>query len=255
MARNKKSTKSGRLRLVGYARVSTEEQAREGISMHAQRERLEAYCTAHNYDLIAFETDNGVSGKIPPAKRPGLARALALVSKGEADGLLALKLDRLSRRTRDVLDLVDDSRRGGWRLISVSEQLDTGSAAGRLVVTVLAALAEMEREQAAERTRFALDAIARQGRARSRFVPFGYRTAAGGTEQTKGDRKAMVPYPAEQRVLRRLRKLRKKGMGARTIARALEAEGLKNPRSGSPWTPSNVGSILRTLERRDEALA
>jgi DNA invertase Pin-like site-specific DNA recombinase len=90
--------------------------------------------------LVAIETDNGASGSLAPSKRPGLARALARIRSGEADGLLALKLDRISRSTQDVLQLVDDSRRKGWRLVSVAEQLDTGSAAGRLVVTVLASI-------------------------------------------------------------------------------------------------------------------
>jgi DNA invertase Pin-like site-specific DNA recombinase len=188
--------------------------------------------------------------KSPPTQEL-FAKALERVRRG----ILALKLDRLSRRTRDVLDLVDDCRKRGWRLISVSEQLDTGSAAGRLVVTVLAALAEMEREQVSERTRFALDAVARKGRARSRFVPFGYRTGDGAPEQTKGDRRPLVPHEGEQRVLHRIRELREAGHGARRIARALQAEGISNPRSGRPWTPPNVGTLLRTMERRAEALA
>jgi DNA invertase Pin-like site-specific DNA recombinase len=118
--------------MIGYCRVSTEEQAREGVSMEAQRKRLDAYCTAQGYELIGIESDNGTSGSVAPGKRPGLARALALVRKGEADGLLALKLDRISRNARDMLELVDDCRRQGWRLVSVFEQLDSGSAAGRL---------------------------------------------------------------------------------------------------------------------------
>ena len=138
------------------------------MSLAAQHERLTAYCTAHGLELVGVEQDAGVSGKVAPAQRPGLARALEAVRRGDAHGVVVLRLDRLSRSTRDVLDLVDETRQGSWRLVSVSEHLDTGSAAGRLVVTVLAALSEMEREQVAERTRFALDAIAREGRGRSR---------------------------------------------------------------------------------------
>jgi DNA invertase Pin-like site-specific DNA recombinase len=83
---------------------------------------------------------------------------------------VVLKLDRLSRSTRDVLDLVGETGRDGWRLVSVSEHLDTATAAGRLVVTVLAALSQMEREQVAERTSFALDAIARERLGRTSCV-------------------------------------------------------------------------------------
>src|SRR5258705_5443621 len=93
MATRRKAPGDSPLRLVGYARVSTEEQAREGVSLEAQRERLQAYCTAHGYELVGLESENGASGKITPAKRPRLAKALDRVQKGEADGILALKLD------------------------------------------------------------------------------------------------------------------------------------------------------------------
>jgi len=248
----RKRTESTVASLVGYTRVSTEEQAREGVSLDAQAERIRAYCVAHGFTLAGLESDAGISGKVAPDGRPGLARALERIRDGEADGLVVLKLDRLSRSTRDVLDLVDETRDDGWRLISVSEHLDTGSAAGRLVVTVLAALSEMEREQIGERTTFALDAIAREGRARSRFTPYGWRTENGGTTVKAGDRSEFVPHPAEQTVLRRILRLRRQGNGARRIASALNVQG-PNPRSGNPWTPSGVASILRRLERWQRA--
>jgi DNA invertase Pin-like site-specific DNA recombinase len=238
--------------MIGYCRVSTEEQAREGVSMEAQRKRLAAYCTAQGYELIGIESDNGTSGSVAPGKRPGLARALALVRKGEADGLLALKLDRISRSTRTVLELVDDCRRRGWRLVSVYEQLDTGSAAGRLVLTVLAALAEMEREQVSERTRFALSEVASQGRARSRFTPYGWRTGEGGTEQRKGDRDVLVEEPQEQRILRRMLDLQAQGEGPSAIALCLNRNRLRQ-RNGRPWSRQRVAQVLQRHEEREEA--
>jgi len=78
------------------------------------------------------------------------------------------------------------------------------TAAGRFTLTILAALASLEREQTAERTRLALEHVARQGRARSRFIPFGWTTASGGVEQEKGDRQQLVSHKAEQRVLGRI---------------------------------------------------
>src|SRR5215468_7667676 len=102
MAPRRRVTGDSPVRLVGYARVSTEEQARQGVSLEAQHERLVAYCTAHGYALVGFESENGASGKINPARRPRLAKALECVQNGRADGILVLKLDRLSRRTRDV---------------------------------------------------------------------------------------------------------------------------------------------------------
>jgi len=240
------------VRLVGYCRVSTEEQAREGVSLDAQAERLRAFATAHGYELVGIETDAGVSGKVAPEARPGMAAALARVRDGDAEGIVALKLDRLSRDTRATLDLVEECDRHGWRLMSVSESLDTGSAAGRLVVTVLAALSQMEREQVAERTTFALEAIGREGRGRSRFTPFGWRTADGATENAAGDRRELVPHDQEQAALARIVELDHAGDGARRIASALNADS-SNPRSGKPWTPNSVAAILRRLDRWEAA--
>jgi len=141
--------------VIGYIRVSTTEQADKGVSLDAQRHRLEAYCTAHGLALLRVEEDAGVSAK-RTSNRPALQRALRALARGEASGLVAVKLDRLSRTTRDVLDLVSRAEKEDWALHSIDERLDTSSPQGRFVVTVLGALAQLEREQAADRTRVAL---------------------------------------------------------------------------------------------------
>ena len=250
----KRTQEEGKPGLIGYVRVSTEDQAREGVSLQAQRERLAAYATAHGWELAGIEADEGISGAVAPGKRPGLARALGRVRRGEADGLLVLKLDRLSRSTRDVLDLADDANRGQWRLVSVSEHLDTGTATGEFTLTILAALAQLERKQIGERTRVALGSIAREGRARSRFVPFGYRTHDGSTEVVRGDRRPIRKDPHEQRTLRRILAMRADGLGARRIAGHLNASSTIS-RTGRPWSRGTVESILRSHQARTRALA
>ena len=165
---------------------------------------------------------------------------------------MALKLDRLSRSTRDVLDLADLCQREGWRLCSVYEQLDTGTAGGRFVLTILSAIAQLEREQTSERTREAMDQLGREGRARSGRVPFGFRTEANpeAIQAVAGDRSRLVEHEAEQEVLRRMLALRREGLGARRIAGALNAQSEVNPRTGRAWRPSVVQKILTTAERR-----
>ena len=237
-------------RLIGYVRVSTDEQAQRGVSLRAQRDRLGAYCAAHGHNLARVESDDGVSGKVAPKRRRGLSAALRAVQRGDAVGLLVLKLDRLSRTTRDVLDLVDASEREGWRLVAVNEHLDSSTAAGRLVVTVLAALAQMEREQAGERTQLALDRVAREGRARSRRTPFGWRLPNDSTEQIKGDRSVLAEHSGEQLILRRMLHLRAAGLGPRRIARNLNERGDINPRTQREWSPQLIQTLLRTYDRR-----
>ena len=124
-------------RVLGYVRVSTEEQAREGVSLDAQRHRIEAHAEAQGWELVGVEADNGISGK-RVANRPGLRRALNALRKGKADALLMVALDRLSRTTTDVLGLAARSAREGWALLCVNEQVETGSPEGEFLLTLKA---------------------------------------------------------------------------------------------------------------------
>ena len=225
--------------VVGYVRVSTSDQADKGVSLAAQRQRLKAYCEAHGLALLRVEEDAGLSAR-RTTNRPALQRALKALAKGEASGLVAVKLDRLSRTTRDVLDLVSRAEKEGWALHSIDERLDTGSPQGRFVVTVLGALAQLEREQAGERTRVALAELRRQGRRVSGRPPFGFRFEGG----------RVVEVEAEQRILTRMRRLSGRGAGSYRIASVLNSEGIPNPRTGAPWFWGTVRVILDSAARR-----
>jgi site-specific DNA recombinase len=225
--------------VIGYVRVSTTDQADKGISLAAQRQRLGAYCEAHGLALLRVEEDAGVSAK-RTTNRPALLRALKALAKGEASGLVAVKLDRLSRTTRDVLDLVARAEKEDWALHAIDERLDTGSPQGRFVVTVLGALAQLEREQAGERTRVALAELRRQGRRISGRPPFGFRFEDG----------RVIEVEEEQRVLARMKRLAGRGAGSYRIATVLNAEGVRNPRTGLPWFWGTIRAILEGAARR-----
>ena len=105
-----------------------------------------------------------------------------------------------------------------------------------------------------ERTIAGLDAIAREGRPRSRFIPYGWRTARGGIKAVRGDRAPLVKHPEEQRALRRMIRLREKGEGPQAIADRLNAAGLRT-RVGKPWNRHVVWKILERHEDREEARA
>lgn len=241
-------------RVVAYTRVSTDEQALVGVSLEAQRARIAAYADIYGLTCVDFKYDVA-SGALRPEKRPGLAAALDLVQTGAADGIVVVKLDRLSRSTTDILNLVARAGREEWRLVSVSEQLDTASAAGRFTVTVLAAMSEMERGIISERTRVAMGQIASQGRARSHRLPFGFRVEGRPTETEllKGERGKLVEQPEEQALLRKMLKLKARGLGAHAIASRLNARGVLNPRTGRRWSVGGVSAILATAARADVA--
>ena len=131
--------------VVGYVRVSTEDQAENGISLAEQRHRIRAYCDAHGLQLARIAADNGRSGKTM-SNRPGLLSALQALQERACGGLVVCKLDRLSRTTTDILGLVERANKGGWQLHSIQEHLDTRSSHGRFVLGILSLLAQMERE-------------------------------------------------------------------------------------------------------------
>ena len=140
-----------RTRTIAYLRVSTDKQADRGVSLEAQRAKIDAYAALFDLELVAIEVDAGVSAKT--LARPALDRALAMLRAGKADALLVVKLDRLTRSVRDLCDLVDRYFRDGkLALLSVGEQVDTRTAAGRMVLNMLTVIGQWEREANGERT-------------------------------------------------------------------------------------------------------
>ncbi len=217
---------------VGYVRVSTEDQAREGVSLAAQEARIRAMALATERDLSEIVVDDGESAK--SLSRPGLQQVLAAVRAGAVKAIVVLKLDRLTRSVRDLGELLETFAKHDTALISVSESLDTASAAGRLMVNVLGSVAQWEREAISERTAFALTHKRQNGQAYSR-TPFGY--------DRKGS--ALVPNAAQQRALAMVRRMAKDGASLRQIASTLTKRGIAPPR-GHQWYASSVRSMLNS---------
>lgn len=217
---------------VGYIRVSTEDQARNGISLEAQRARIEAWAMANDACLIGFFEDAGISGS-KTVNREGLVQALALACERKAV-LVVYSLSRLSRSTRDTINLAERLGRAGADLVSLSEKIDTTSAAGKMVFRLLAVLNEFERDQISERTAAALRHKKRQRRAYSP-TPYGF--------DRVGD--TLVESEGEQAVLERIRALRAGGWSLERIAAELNKDGIP-AKKGGKWCLSAVRSVLRS---------
>jgi len=198
------------MRAIGYVRVSHEDQARDGVSLAAQRAQIKAYCRARRWQVVEIFADEGISGK--NLHRPGLQRALAGLEERRAKALVVVKLDRLSRSVRDIFALVEETFTGnGASLVSIAENLDATTAMGKAFLGILAVLAQMERELASERTRAALSHVKATGRYLGR-PPFGKRRDREGR---------LVEDHEAQQALRRARRLRQKGASWREICRAI----------------------------------
>lgn len=230
---------TSRIRTVGYIRVSSEEQAREGVSLDAQRHRIRAYCECNDLDLVEIIEDAGISGKTI-SQRPGIQRVLAALEAKEAEAVVVLKLDRLSRSTRDVIELTERFERNGWQLHSISEKLDTSTAAGRFVLTILAALAQMEREQVGERTRVALSYKKLKGE-RLGTTPLGYQTV----EAPNGE-KELQPNAEEQQILKMIAELREQGRTYEQIAQILNEARIPSKRGGQ-WYRGTVYYLVQNI--------
>jgi len=239
MATDKSSTVIGYL---GYARVSTDEQAKEGVSLDLQRDKIEAYAALHDLRLIAVEADPGASAK--SLDRPGLVRVLAKLDSGEAGGLVIFKLDRLTRSINDWSYLIDRyfGERGGKSLMSVCESINTRDAAGRMVLNIMMTVAQWEREAIVERTQAAMN-LKRERGERLGTIPFGYRINPDGRRSAKtGEPIEIMPDPDEQVTLRDICRWRAQKVSLRNIADWLNASHIRS-RSGRPWSPSTIHSL------------
>jgi site-specific DNA recombinase len=177
------------MKAIGYVRVSTDRQAEQGVSLEAQEAKIRAIATVQGADLLEV-IDGGESAK--NLNRPGLKRLIARVESGKVEAVIIAKLDRLTRSVKDLCSLLELFEKRGVALISVAESLDTASAAGRLAITIMAAVSQWEREAIGERTRDALWHKRTSGE-RVGNIRFGFRLSPDG--------KHVEPDPGEQSVL------------------------------------------------------
>ena len=220
--------------VIAYCRVSTAEQSDSGVSLDAQQAKMRAYADLYNLTIVETIIDAESAKSL---NRSGLQHALNLLRAGKADGLLIVKLDRLTRSIADWQDLIDAyfGERGGKQLLSVNDSIDTRTAAGRLVLNVLITVAQWERETIGERTK---EALRHKINSRQRVgkVRFGFDLGPDGT--------TLVENPAEQETLAFMRNLRAAGRTLRQIAAELTARHIPTKERKSRWTHTAVAYIL-----------
>lgn len=216
-----------------YIRVSTEGQATDGVSLDAQRAKIEAWCLANDVTLGQVFVDAGISGKRAD-NRPQLQAALDAVCN-DGGVLVVYSLSRLARSTKDTIVISERLDKAGADLVSLSEKLDTTSAAGKMVFRMMAVLAEFERDQVSERTCTAMAHKKAQGQ-RVGTVPFGYDLAADGV--------TLVENADQLRAIELIHSLKDSGYSLRAIAEALDAAGIATKDGKSSWKHTTVKSIL-----------
>lgn len=206
--------------VIGYTRVSTEEQGTQGVGLTAQQAAIKAECTRRGWKLLRIEQDT-LSAKT--MKRPGLQAALEACRSGEVNGIVAAKLDRLSRSILDFAGLLEEARKRDFNIVALDLGLDLSTPQGELVANVIASVAQWERRIIGQRTKEALAVKKAQG------VRIGR------------------PPTLPMTVGRRIQRERSKGKSFAAIADSLNRAGIPTSQGGRAWYPATVRSVLRRL--------
>ena len=219
--------------LIGYIRVSTNQQAESGLGLADQEAKIKSYCQTYDINLVDIIVDDGVSAK--NLNRAGIQTAIELTKTDSIDGIIIAKLDRLTRSIMDLQDLLS-SVFNTAELHCVSDKIDTSTASGRLCLNVICSVIQWEREAISERTAHALQAKKRLNNNNSinGTAPYGKEWIDGG----------LVDCKEEQDAIQALIKLRKAGNTHSHIAKLMNVDGISN-RSGRGWTESRVRSVLK----------
>jgi DNA invertase Pin-like site-specific DNA recombinase len=209
------------MKVVGYIRVSTEDQAREGVSLAAQRAKIQAYALVKDWSVVEVIPDEVTAKHLT---RPGLQRVLALVERGQVGAVIVYKLDRLTRSVKDLNSLVERFDKKRVALVSLQESLDATTATGRLMMNLLASVSQWEREVIGERTRDAMQHLKASGNVYSR------------------------PVFEDAATLAHIHTRRAAGATYQDIADELTAAGVPTVRGGA-WAPATIYGILRRHPR------
>jgi site-specific DNA recombinase len=225
---------------VVYIRVSTDEQANpDKTSLTQQRERCTGYCTSQQWELVEVYEDAGVSGSLDAEARPALNRLLEDAKSGKFQRVVFLKVDRMARSLRKLLNLSHQLQGMGVGLVSVVEQFDTTTASGQLYFNLLGAFAEFERAQINERMSDGRRGAVRNGAYLAATTPFGYTRENGRLRRNK----------EQAKVVRQMFKWASEGMGLKAIVTELDKRGIEPPHARKSlshfgWHSTTIHKIL-----------
>ncbi|OHB71906.1 MAG: hypothetical protein A2W23_06245 [Planctomycetes bacterium RBG_16_43_13] len=219
------------MKIAGYCRVSSDKQADEGVSLEVQESQIRKYAELYDIELLEIVVDAGESAK--NLKRPGMQKIIELMDFGLCDGVLVIKLDRLTRSVKDLCYLLERYFSKDKILISVQERIDTNSAMGRMIMNMVMSISQWEREATSERTKTVL-AHKKSNGERIGNIPYGYRVADDGVHIEADE--------MEQKIIFDVINLRKHGMPFKIICEAMVQNSQFN-RQGKPFSISAIHKI------------
>ena len=209
------------MQVIGYVRVSTEEQGQSGAGIEAQKSAIFEEAQRRGWEDVTIVEDIGLSGR--DLNRPGIQAALEVLRQGEASALVVAKLDRLSRSMLDFAGIMEVAQRQGWAVVALDCSVDTTTPAGEAMAHVMATFAQFERRLIGQRTREALAEKKKQG------VRLGR------------------PPAISSKIAKRIERERRRGATLREIADGLNRDQVPTPRGGKEWRPSSLERVLRRV--------
>lgn len=218
-----------------YIRVSTEEQAKEGYSISAQKQRLKAFCIAQDWSIAGTYVDEGISAK--DMNRPQLLQMIQDVKDGKIECVLVYRLDRFTRSVLDLYKMLEIFEKHNCKFKSATEVYDTTTAMGRMFITIVAALAQWERENLGERVRMGIYEKVRQGKYAHNRRPFGYNLDLKTSELSIRDDEAKIVRLIIDLYLN-------KGYGANRICKYLNERGITT-RDDNAWSDTPLMQLLK----------
>jgi DNA invertase Pin-like site-specific DNA recombinase len=222
-------------RVLGYVRVSTDEQAKTGHGLAAQRAAIAAECERRGWDLVGIVGEvKGASAK--SLDRAGLQSVLARMDAHEADVLLVAKMDRLSRSLLQGAQVMERAKARRWALVALDLQVDTTTPAGEMLANVVLSTAQYERRLIGERTKAGLAAARAKG-------------------TTKDGRPLVLgrPRSLSDAIVGRIVAERADGRSLPAIAAGLVADGVPTAQGGASWHPSTIAAVLKSQVGRSLA--
>ncbi|MDH0826576.1 recombinase family protein [Acinetobacter johnsonii] len=231
MAKNKQA--------IGYVRVSTQKQVDEGVSIDAQVNKIKAWASLNDYEVVEIFIDEGISGK-NTVNRPQLNQALSMLKNGMA--FVFYSLSRVSRNVVDTIGIGETIHKKGADMVSLSEKIDTTDSSGRMFFNIMAVLNQFERDQISDRTKLAIN------HKRSNLKVFSH--TPYGFDRNDDD---LIPNPIEQDNIQIMKKYRELGYGTRKIATLLNKSDIKS-KHGGKWYSKTVEQVLNREKLLDGVL-
>ncbi len=208
------------MQVLGYVRVSTQEQGNSGAGLAAQRAAIQSECERRGWEVLTIIEDVGASGR--SLKRPGIQTALEVLQQRDASALVVAKLDRLSRSMLDFASIMAAAQKQSWALVALDCAVDTTTPAGEAMANVLATFAQFERRLIGQRTKEAL--------------------AQKKAEGVQLGRRRELP----QKIVRRIVRERDGKASLRAIATGLNADKIPTAHGGKQWWPETVRAVIRS---------